>query len=50
MSIFLKNTKYNVVESFEDCFVSKKEKELEKSGYKNLQHHLETKGLCPSCS
>lgn len=38
------------IESFHDCFISKKEKELSAKGYKNLSHHLEITGLCPSCA
>lgn len=38
------------IEAFSDCFVSKKEKELESSGYRNLSHHLEISGLCPTCA
>lgn len=40
----------DVIEPFEDCLVSKKEEELERIGYKNLHHHLEITGLCPSCA
>ena len=47
---FFKCIQCNVIESFADCLVSKKEKELEKNGYKNLNHHLEITGLCPSCA
>lgn len=38
------------IEAFSDCFISKKEKELEAKGYKNLSHHLEILGTCPQCS
>jgi len=47
---FFKCDSCDVIEPFEDCLVSKKEKELERSGYKNLHHHLEITGLCPSCA
>ena len=47
---FFKCKSCDIVEPFEDCLVSKKEKELEKSGYKNLHHHLEISGLCPACA
>lgn len=38
------------IEPFSDCFISKKEKELEANGYRNLHHHLEITGLCPTCA
>ena len=47
---FFKCVHCNVIESFKDCLISKKEKELEKNGYKNLNHHLEITGLCPGCA
>jgi Fur family transcriptional regulator, ferric uptake regulator len=40
----------NIIEPFSGCLISKKEKELEKIGYKNLHHHLEITGLCPRCA
>ena len=46
---FFKCMNCSIIEPFEDCLVGKKEKELEKKGYKNLTHHLEIIGLCPSC-
>ena len=47
---FFKCNSCNKIESFGGCLVSKKEKELESAGYKNLEHHLEIKGLCPKCA
>lgn len=47
---FFKCSKCNLIEPFEDCFVNRKEKELLEKGYKNLSHHLEIVGVCPSCS
>lgn len=47
---FFKCNNCHKIEPFSDCFISKKEKELEKNGYKMLQHHLEITGLCPSCA
>ena len=47
---YFKCTKCYTVESFSDCLVSKKEKELESNGYRSLSHHLEISGLCPSCA
>jgi Fe2+ or Zn2+ uptake regulation protein len=47
---FFKCTQCFTIEAFSDCFVSKKEKELETSGYRNLTHHLEISGLCPTCA
>jgi Fe2+ or Zn2+ uptake regulation protein len=38
------------IESFNDCFVASKEKELEAIGYTNLKHHVEITGICPGCS
>ncbi len=38
------------IEAFSDCFISKKEKELEANGYRELTHHLEISGLCPNCA
>lgn len=38
------------VEPFSDCFIHKKEKEMQDKGYRNLKHHLEITGLCPNCS
>ena len=40
----------NLIEPLNGCLVAKKEKELEKFGYKNLRHHLEIVGICPSCA
>lgn len=47
---FFKCIECSTVEPFSDCFISKKEKELEDFGYKNLKHHIEITGLCPSCA
>lgn len=47
---FFKCTICSIIEPFEGCFVSKKEKELEKKGYKKLSHHLEIIGVCPKCA
>lgn len=47
---YFKCVSCHTIEPFEGCLVSKKEKELEKIGYKNLQHHLEITGLCPVCA
>ena len=47
---FFKCIKCNLIEPFQDCFISKKERELVGKGYKNLTHHLEIKGLCPGCA
>lgn len=38
------------IEPFSDCFIHKKEKELQANGYSNLTHHLEITGLCPTCT
>jgi len=46
---YFKCNKCSSIEAFSDCFISKKEKELEKNGYRNLSHHLEITGFCPSC-
>lgn len=47
---FFKCNKCHKIESFNDCYVRKKEKQLEKSGYKNISHHLEITGICPDCA
>lgn len=47
---FFKCNSCNKIESFGGCLVSKKEKELESAGYRNLEHHLEITGLCPKCA
>lgn len=47
---FFKCIKCFSIEPFSDCFISKKEKQLEALGYSNLSHHLEITGYCPSCS
>lgn len=47
---YFKCIQCDVIGPFSDCLVSKKEKELEKSGYRMLKHHLEIIGLCPSCA
>lgn len=47
---FFKCLDCSAIEPFEDCLVGKKEKELERKGYKNLTHHLEILGICPSCA
>lgn len=47
---YFKCTNCLSIESFQDCFISKKEKELLKKGYRNLSHHIEITGLCPACS
>ena len=40
----------NAIEAFDDCILSKKERELERHGYKNLTHHIEITGICPECA
>ena len=40
----------NLIEPFSGCLVGKKEKELQNKGYKNLRHHLEINGTCPTCA
>ena len=40
----------NLIEPFSGCLVGKKEKELQHKGYKNLRHHLEINGTCPTCA
>jgi Fur family ferric uptake transcriptional regulator len=47
---YFKCTNCNYIKPFHNCFVSTKEKELEKSGFKDLKHHLEITGLCPNCA
>lgn len=47
---FFKCDLCSIVEPLKGCFVTRKEKELEKSGYRNLHHHVEITGLCPSCA
>ncbi len=47
---FFKCVQCYTIESFSDCFISKKEKELESNGYRKLTHHLEITGLCPTCA
>jgi Fe2+ or Zn2+ uptake regulation protein len=47
---FFKCTNCLTIEPFDDCFFSKKEKQLRASGYKNISHHVEITGLCPSCA
>ena len=47
---FFKCNQCGVIEPFKGCVVSKKERELEKNGYTNLQHHLEITGFCPNCA
>lgn len=47
---FFKCIQCSVIEPFEGCFVSKKEKELETIGYRQLNHHLEITGICPGCA
>jgi Fe2+ or Zn2+ uptake regulation protein len=46
---FFKCRSCQKVESFEECFVSQKEKNLESAGYREISHHLEISGVCPSC-
>lgn len=46
---FFKCRQCQNVESFNECFVSKKERLLEAAGYKNVSHHLEISGVCPKC-
>ena len=47
---FFKCDQCGIIEPFEGCLVSKKERELEKNGYRELNHHLEITGLCPKCA
>ena len=47
---YFKCIKCCMIEPFNDCFIVEKEKELETNGYRNLTHHLEIVGICPSCS
>ncbi len=47
---YFKCTACNYIKPFHNCFVSSKERELEKNGFKNLKHHLEITGLCPKCA
>lgn len=47
---FFKCNQCNVIEPLNECFVIQKEKELKANGYKNLSHHLEITGLCPTCA
>ncbi|MGB0452998.1 MAG: Fur family transcriptional regulator [Bacteriovoracaceae bacterium] len=47
---YFKCVKCKKIEPFTGCLVSQKEKELEKKGYRNLSHHLEITGICPSCA
>ena len=47
---FFKCRKCQTIESFDECFVSQKEKSLEEAGYKDVAHHLEISGICPSCT
>lgn len=47
---YFKCTECLTIEPFTDCLISKKEKELHANGYRNLHHHLEITGLCPTCA
>jgi Fe2+ or Zn2+ uptake regulation protein len=47
---FFKCRECQSVKSFHECFVSKKEKELENLGYRDIAHHLEISGVCPNCA
>lgn len=46
---FFKCTSCGKIEPFSDCIFSKKEKELINKGYRNLHHHIEITGICPTC-
>lgn len=47
---YFKCIKCLTIEAFSECFILKKEKELEKNGYRQLSHHIEITGLCPACA
>lgn len=47
---FFKCNLCGIVEPFSGCLVVKKEKELIKLGYTELNHHLEITGNCPNCT
>ncbi len=47
---YFKCNRCQIIVPFTRCYVPKMEKELRESGYTNLEHHLEIKGLCPDCS
>ncbi|MDC0253814.1 transcriptional repressor [Bacteriovoracales bacterium] len=47
---FFKCNGCNIIKPLKGCLISKQEKKLEENGYRNLNHHLEIKGLCPSCA
>lgn len=49
-SHFFKCDKCQKIEPFSGCFLPEKERELKKLGYSQLSHHLEIRGICPSCS
>ena len=47
---FFKCNQCHTIEPLKECLISKQEKQLESYGYRNLSHHLEITGLCPSCA
>lgn len=47
---YFKCNECETVEPFTDCVLDKVEVSLFKKGYRNLSHHIEITGLCPSCA
>ena len=47
---FFKCNGCNIIKPLKGCLISKQEKKLEEDGYRDLTHHLEITGLCPSCA
>jgi Fur family ferric uptake transcriptional regulator len=47
---YFKCVSCDTIEPIKGCFIAKTEKQLMESGYRNLSHHLEITGTCPTCS
>jgi Fur family ferric uptake transcriptional regulator len=46
---YFKCVKCDAIEPIGECFFEKKVKELEKKGFRTLEHHFEISGYCPNC-
>ena len=46
---YFKCIQCDTIEPIGECFIEKKVKELEKKGFKSINHHFEISGYCPSC-
>ena len=40
----------NDIKELEECLVEQQIRHMETQGYKNIGHHLEMSGICPSCA